>query len=1038
MVHSPFSLDSIATASQKHIATPHKEKGAGDSLEESVRGGRFAKVSFENYADHVFDQANTSGVAPVEYADIKDFLAEDDYKQDEIMFKIHNLLAELKDHIRTSKTSRKDSSLKESPSSRPTKMVKMGGVYFPVPSSGEIQSQVRISKKLEAQEESQKEIESIKQGLANLGAIPGVREAYTKKLTKHFFIMKAARLYDEASQQVSEIDAEIRGLHDDAEKSGAGTLVGAGLKEDALLQKERQKHAKAMRLFENSPGGREFLRFKQIKEYSEAYAKGRMIEIPTIKTLREEGLVHMANHQPFLLAGHLGSGKTETAKHIARMFMMQNGVGYVEGQSTGEWYDSLEPEIFSGSEGASVYDLVGKLKLGGEKEENPEEGMVSRIQKLKAAFTKAGMPDVPHEEITKLILGKGDVVKTTFNYGPFGRALKRGVPIIIDEVNRIPPEITSRLNDIMLRGIGSKFKLQENGEEELEMPRGFGVLGTCNLGEQYHGLQEVDAAFKSRWVAREVFYPSIEETYDLMLAAIARKDRPRFPPNFPASAKRSLIDLAIVTREIQEIFSGRTEAQAYMAVAQDATAQSAQLKLAVVSTRDLMRKIIKPWKNSGFKEDLDDIIAKNILGAEVFSIDDQRLMTELFMRRGFLKGWDVKKLEGAGIRGVSQKEIDVLHAQMETQAYKDDPQNSAVETLQNIHPSFGMENPFSKEESPSVPDKDAMNELLPKLGDAMEQVIGEGKELESDEAFGGTASFEGGAFRKTEKETKVAEQMEAAEKIFGAERFFGPEKIQKVFGFEPALFEIPEIPYSEEEMELRKSQGYNLVLRVARDDRSVPMTPEHMIELIKKHHGNGENSWGDDEDGNPIKILKQDPEDENAAERPWYVEKQSPEFHEEHLETRWVFEGSEPVKGSESASGYVGQTKMLREALKAQGALTPEEEENCSDDAIEQNILALRKVDPATRKAPRAKESMQNLFGLLINQHHRRSLAESLYGILLVLGSESSNIEYKEWTKTLTAEGMVVTVSVEGGKTLDITIGTPGASDGKTSTLAVI
>jgi hypothetical protein len=294
----------------------------------------------------------------------------------------------------------------------------------------------------------------------------------------------------------------------------------------------------------------------------------------------------------------------------------------------------------------------------------------TQVAEFKQALEKAGIREVPEKEVLGLVMGKGNATETFFNYGPLGRAIKRGVPIIIDEINLIPPDVVGRINDILTKRVGQKIRLQENGEEEFEIQKGFAVLATCNLGTQYEGIKEVNAAFKSRWVAKEVFYPEIEETFDLMLSALLRKDRVRLAPEFPAAAYDKLIDLAVVVREIQEIFSGRTEGMRWMALATNTSAEPTQLKKSVVSTRDLMRKIIEPWKRTGFKESLDAIIARNILAAEVFSADDQKFMTEIFIRRGFFSAYKAHDFEQAGIRGISQRELDALQVNIGKDEYQ--------------------------------------------------------------------------------------------------------------------------------------------------------------------------------------------------------------------------------------------------------------------------------------------------------------------------------------------------------------------------------
>ncbi|HBR80695.1 TPA: hypothetical protein DEA21_03585, partial [Candidatus Uhrbacteria bacterium] len=494
--------------------------------------------------------------------------------------------------------------------------------------------------------------------------------AYKKKVLLLHIGLKLAEEIKKLKNKQAEKQAEIDEIRASALKKKTGAVSGGDREKVKVLEEkllEIQNKIDGAKGFEIVG---EVERVLQLRDYAGAFEQGRMIEIPSVKQVIDEGLENMRAHQPFLLVGHLGSGKTENAKHMARLFMIENGVGFDPATETDldAIYDHLEPEMFSGADEASVYDLVGKLKLTAK--DVPPAEVATRVAELSSALATARIRGVPKKDLVGLIVGKGNVTETVFNYGPLGRAIKRGVPLIIDEINMIPPEVITRINDFLTKLVGQKVRLQENGEEEFIIKKGFAIIATCNLGAQYEGIKEVNAAFKSRWIAREVFYPEIEETYDLMIAALLRKDRVRLPPDFPAEAFDQLIDLAVTVREVQEIFSGRTEGRRYMAMASGTVAEQTQLKKTVVSTRDLMRKIIQPWRHGGFKESLDAIIARNILASEVFSSDDQKFLTEIFIRRGFFGGWTEKDLKKVGISGISQKELDTLQVQIATDEYR--------------------------------------------------------------------------------------------------------------------------------------------------------------------------------------------------------------------------------------------------------------------------------------------------------------------------------------------------------------------------------
>ncbi len=523
-------------------------------------------------------------------------------------------------------------------------------------------------KGLELEEEKKNLIQQIK----NIKA--GAREREDLELEIKKLQEKIVELEQDNAE--NEKDAEIDAIRADlAPKESRKTeldMLLANHEEDlqALNEQKSQVQMEIDQLAPIRAAAEEIYRPYLLRAYAEDASRERLINIPQVEQLTELGMEKLRARQPFLLSGHLGSGKTEMARHIAKLFMIENGVGYdPDREDPNDAYDKMRVEIFSGGEDATVYDLIGKQQLTGRSGDDPAL-IAQKAEQIATELKNTAYYDIPKEEIAKLLLGKADITVTKFKYGPLGRAIRDGRPIIIDEVNMIPSEVLGRLNDIMLAGVGDMVALQENGHEVMEVKPGFAILGTCNFGAIYTGTQVMNAAFKSRWVMREVDYPEVDETYDIMLATLVQKDRLRLPPKFPAEKFDSLARLAVTVNEIQQIFSGKTEGSRFMAMSQGIAAESSALKQNVVSTRDLMRKIIIPWKAHNFTKSLEQIIAENILASAGDNIDDQKLMTELFLRRGFFAGWKERDFRKSGVKSVSQREIDTLTAVMETDDYK--------------------------------------------------------------------------------------------------------------------------------------------------------------------------------------------------------------------------------------------------------------------------------------------------------------------------------------------------------------------------------
>lgn len=565
------------------------------------------------------------------------------------------------------------------------KVERIGGRYIPTHTS--VEAEVKNTKEL-SRPDAEAALADVMRKLGDIGEIPGIREAYGKEVTKLYFYGKLSRKRERLLGTQSRIDAAIGSIRKRSRDSHAGAPVGSDAATLDRLEAKKGELEKELEMFQGQDEsvGPFLDRVATLKEYADSFQKDRILELPSVKDVVNLGLEALRNRLPFTLAGHLGSGKTEVARHIAKLYMLENGM-VNPGESFDAAYDRLQPEFFSGSEEASVYDLVGKLKIKRESEKNwASQDTVALVQKYAGDMRAKGVnldTDRILERVLVSVVQGGDV-ETVFNYGPLGRALRDGRPIIIDEINMIPPQVLGRINDIAIKAVGKPIILQENGDETFRIEPGFGIISTFNVGRQYHGTQEWNIAQASRWSGPKVDYPTMEETYDLILIALLRKDRLRFPPNFPAAEFPKLARLALATREIQELFSGQTEGQRYMALKQGMRAEKSQLEKTVISTRDLMRKIILPWRESDFSKPLDEIVADNILAtAGTHSEDDQKFLTELLIRTaGLFEGWTAAKFRKHHIESVSDDELRTLHGVIDTPEYaKNNPHQDILKQL---------------------------------------------------------------------------------------------------------------------------------------------------------------------------------------------------------------------------------------------------------------------------------------------------------------------------------------------------------------------
>ena len=251
----------------------------------------------------------------------------------------------------------------------------------------------------------------------------------------------------------------------------------------------------------------------------------------------------------------------------------------------------------------------------------------------------------------------------------------------------------------------------------------------------------------------------------------------------------------------------------------------------------------------------------------------------------------------------------------------------------------------------------------------------------------------------------VEARLERAREILGEKDLLGPEAVAKAFGIELSSDQIPPMPYSDKDLELAKGLGEMLVLTVNKDNEGNSLTMARMLELTASE-------FTDPETGKPAKLLyhqKQacSSELENDA---WY--KDEPFYKEQAPLLRWRLVGKKPLLmtltpdyggQAKETINYPEQTKILRDHLKSIGALSDDEEAECSDETLDK-ITKTMSSD--------LKKAAKMLSELKINQNHRRTPAEILYDILLFAKNNNERLltNVYDWSNTVTSGGGLVDV----------------------------
>lgn len=138
----------------------------------------------------------------------------------------------------------------------------------------------------------------------------------------------------------------------------------------------------------------------------------------------------------------------------------------------------------------------------------------------------------------------GSGVETVYNDGPVLRAMRKGIPLILDERDSLAATVALSLNNV-LDGLG--YTIPETGEHILAQ-EGFCVIGTSNTngggdeGGSYNTSNVHSRSTNSRWLVENVDYLTHEEEVNLLMALVP-DDR------IDGEAIEYLVKFATATRE---------------------------------------------------------------------------------------------------------------------------------------------------------------------------------------------------------------------------------------------------------------------------------------------------------------------------------------------------------------------------------------------------------------------------------------------------------------------------------------------------------
>ena len=251
--------------------------------------------------------------------------------------------------------------------------------------------------------------------------------------------------------------------------------------------------------------------------------------------------------------------------------------------------------------------------------------------------------------------------------------------------------------------------------------------------------------------------------------------------------------------------------------------------------------------------------------------------------------------------------------------------------------------------------------------------------------------------KKAEGVLKEAEEMGLGEKhetiefreakeLLG-EDLIGPEEIEKTWGFRPD--EIPEVPFSREELERAKEMGQMLVLRVERTGDGKPMSLEAMNAILAKR-------WEKEKKGGFL----------NTAEGWRDRVTGSKDFAEVVPRSGWALVGKDLLPESTSKN-YLEQTEIIVRALREKSFKDiemPEEYEEAIRE-FEANKARLTKL-----MSENWQQAAKELSELKINQLTRQSIQETIYDLAMYYDVNGKRLlpDRYTWSNSRSTDGSLV------------------------------
>lgn len=492
------------------------------------------------------------------------------------------------------------------------------------------------------------------------------------------------------------------------QKNYDGNFYGSNYETRYRINKINEYTRKLKEIINSSPEAWEFYYHRQLlRDIETGYNKG-LVEVNYVIDAKKKIIQSLKQGTPVYIIGHLGSGKTQIAREAATEFTIENIIQKELEESLEKWFldnknatedeaiekfrelkankrnyyknllrngsqeemENLNPYFISGSYNLTYEDMFVEKTLSLERASANESNLelIDGVVDQYFSWTKAHGKDLKEISPQKQDLIKSKVwdsiseifIARNTIYGTVVKkiereillAVKKGRPVIIDELNTIAMQNLIGLNDILQSKIGSRAYVTGIGPVKIQ--EGFGLIGTGNLSTEsvsYEGTSELNPAFKSRFQIIEYNYVNQNtlgslknqsdnkknELFRILITRLADKKGNLHIPT-PSRTLEELFRLAQLSRLTQEVFMGKL----ISSVENNLSGDLPELKESVLSLRNVLR-VLDNW-NLGEEKDLTMALWDGFISS-ITNPKDQAYILSQALRFGFFKeseGWTLK------------------------------------------------------------------------------------------------------------------------------------------------------------------------------------------------------------------------------------------------------------------------------------------------------------------------------------------------------------------------------------------------------------